>query len=51
MGVGQGALKKVWQRYEAPKCAFLFNLGTTVHVRTGALLEPSFGAQPYPQVA
>ena len=31
---------------EEPKFAFLFDLATTVYVGTGALLEPSFGAQP-----
>ena len=29
MGAGKGVLKKVRHRYEAPKCAFLFDLVTT----------------------
>ena len=47
MGAGQGALKNARHRYEELKCAFLFNLVTTVYVGTGSLLEPSFGAQHY----
>ena len=46
MGAGQGPLKNVMHRYEAQKCAFLFDPVTTVYVGTGSLLEPSFGAQP-----